>query len=104
MPPSIARIIGIISCYDKLCRKSICQVHSCHMVHGLHRETVIVIQEIATPSLERSTGCYRTKVGECYLFSVKLDFEKAKEYRKSYGAYLRHNQWNDIEVEVCMLI
>ena len=51
-----------------------------------------------------STGCDQSKVGECYLFSVKLDFEKAKEYRKSYGAYLRHNQWNDIEVEVCMLI
>ena len=42
--------------------------------------------------------------GKCYLFSVKLDFEKAKEYRKSYGAYLRHNQWNDIDIEVCMLI
>ena len=53
---------------------------------------------------EATTGSYQSKVGECYLFSVKLDFEKAKEYRKSYGAYLRHNQWNDIEVEVCMLI
>ncbi|MDD7348819.1 MAG: hypothetical protein PUG66_03045, partial [Clostridiales bacterium] len=55
-------------------------------------------------------GCYQCKIGErsfdneCYLFSMKLDFEKAKEYRKSYGAYLRHNQWNDIEVKVCMLI
>lgn len=39
-----------------------------------------------------------------HLFSVKLDFEKAKEYRKNYGAYLRHNQWNDIDIEVCMLI
>lgn len=50
------------------------------------------------------TGCYRPEVSECYLFSVKLDFEKAKEYRKNYGAYLRHNRWNDIDIEVCMLI
>ncbi|MBO5335946.1 MAG: hypothetical protein J6A94_02290 [Lachnospiraceae bacterium] len=50
------------------------------------------------------TGCFEPKIGECYLFSIKLDFEKAEEYRKSYGAYLRHNQWNDIDVEVCMLI
>lgn len=60
---------------------------------------------VDTPNIvDGSTGCYQSKVGECYLFSVKLDFEKAKEYRKSYGAYLRKNQWNDIEVDVCMLI
>jgi len=29
------------------------------MLHALHREMTIVIQEIATPSLERSPGCYR---------------------------------------------
>ena len=57
-----------------------------------------------TPSIQEKSGSYQSKVGECYLFSVKLDFDKAKEYRKSYGAYLRHNQWNDIEVEVYMLI
>lgn len=38
-----------------------------------------------------ATGSYQSKVGECYLFSVKLNFEKAKEYRKSYVAYLRKN-------------
>ena len=54
----VANIIGIISFYDKLCRKSICQVHPCHVVHGLRRKMTIVIQEIATPSLERSTGSY----------------------------------------------
>ena len=33
-----------------------------------------------------------------------LTFEKAKEYRNSYGRYLRRNQWRDIEIEVWMLI
>ena len=33
-----------------------------------------------------------------------LTFEKAKEYRNSYGRYLRRNQWRDIEIEVWMVI
>ena len=34
-----------------------CLLSTCHMLHGLHREMSIVIQEIATPSLEHSPGC-----------------------------------------------
>ena len=30
------------------------------------------------PYFQPSSGCYCTEVSECYLFSVKLDFEKAK--------------------------
>ena len=71
---------------------------------GTKAKPVISMVEQTPPFVESDTGCNRRDVSECYLFSVKLDFEKAKEYRKSYGAYLRHNQWNDIEVEVCMLI
>ena len=63
---------------------------------------------LSSPLYHSYTGCYQCKIGEhsfdeCYLFSMKLDFEKAKEYRKSYGAYLRKCQWNDIDVEVWMM-
>ena len=80
------------------------------MLHGLHREMSIVIQEIATPSLEHSPGCYRTKIGEnsiegeIHLFNMCFDYEQASAYRKSQGAYLRSNQWYDLEAEVWIVI
>jgi hypothetical protein len=37
---------------------------------------------------------------ECKLFEHTIGFDEAREYTKSYGAYLRHNQWLDVTVEV----
>lgn len=48
----------------------------------------------------RSTGSIESKVGEFKLFVFTIRFEEAKAYRKSYGAYLRLNQWEDLTVEV----
>lgn len=56
-----------------------------------------------------STGYYCRQVGErsldeVYLFTKRLSFEEAQRYRKSYGRYLRKNQWDNIDVEVVMLL
>ena len=61
------------------------------------------------PPLKSQSGSYQCKIGErlfdsLFLFLEVLTFEKAKEYRNSYGRYLRRNQWRDIEVEVWMVI
>jgi hypothetical protein len=47
-----------------------------------------------------STGSIESKVGEFKVFDFIIGFEEAKSYRKSYGAYLRLNQWEDLTVEV----
>lgn len=69
----------------------------------------IVIQAIATPSLERSPGCDCRKVGEnsasiLPLFDMRFQYEQACAYRKSYGAYLRPNQWTDVEAMVSIIV
>ena len=81
----------------------------CHVLYSFCRETALVTPEIATPSLACLPDCYQCKIGErlfdsLFLFSEVLTFEKAKEYRNSYGRYLRRNQWRDIESEVWMVI
>ena len=50
------------------------------MVHRLCREMIIVIQAIATPSLERSTGCYR-RDEVIYFFPLTLCAWFLKEIR-----------------------
>lgn len=84
-------------------------MHPFHAFHSVHREMTIVIQEIATPSLERSTGCNQQQVGgrsfeEVYLFTKRLNFEDAQKYRKSCGKYLRRSQWYDLDVEVVKIL
>lgn len=56
-----------------------------------------------------STGCYCKQVGErsfekVHLFTKQIGFDEVQRYRKSYGRYLRRNQWDNIEVEVVMLL
>lgn len=56
-----------------------------------------------------SAGSYRTKVGEnfagiLHLFDMEFQYEQANVYRKSYGAYLRHNQWSDLYAEVWIAV
>ena len=60
--------------------------------------------EIRLPLYQYLTGCYSTKVGEYLNYKIIIPYEKAKEYRKKRGQYLRFNQWKDIEIEVCILI
>ena len=45
---------------------------------GTKAKPVISMVEQTPPFVESDTGCNRRDVSECYLFSVKLDFEKAK--------------------------
>ena len=35
---------------------------------------------------------------------MKLDYEKASQYRENQGTYLRKNQWKDLNVEVYTVI
>ena len=68
---------------------------------------------LTVPCADRKTGS-RTgsdckQVGEhsfdeVHLFTKRLSFEEAQRYRKSYGRYLRKNQWDNIDVEVVMLL
>lgn len=60
--------------------------------------------EIRLPLYQYLTGCNSTKVGEYLNYKIIIPYEKAKEYRKKRGQYLRFNQWKDIEIEVCILI
>ena len=53
------------------------------MLHVLHREMTIVLQAIATPSLERSTGCNRKQI--VYRKFVKQNI--SSQGRNSLGAF-----------------
>ena len=55
------------------------------------------------------TGSYCKQVGEhsfgeVHLFTQQIGFDEAQRYRKSYGRYLRKNQWDNIDIEVVMLL
>ena len=55
-------------------------------------------------SYQCSTGSYSSKTGEITSFNLVIPYKKAREYRKSYGSYLRCNQWEDLTIEVCIVI
>lgn len=56
--------------------------------------------DVRLPSNYYNTGCYSCKQGEELIYRFTIPFEKAREYRKSYGRYLRCNQWNNIDIEI----
>lgn len=60
--------------------------------------------DVRLPSYQNSTGSTGSKQREHLTYKLVIPFEKAREYRKSYGRYLRCNQWDDLEIEVCITI
>jgi len=56
------------------------------------------------PLYQNDTGCHSCKQGDEITFKMVIPFELARIYRKSYGRYLRCNQWDDLEVEVYISI
>ena len=50
------------------------------------------------------TGSIEPEVGEYKLFEDTIGFDEARAYRKHYGGYLRHNQWESITVEVWVVL
>lgn len=56
--------------------------------------------DTSLPFTQCSTGSYSRKIGEYLRYTVTIPFEKAREYRKSDGKYLRCNQWDDIKLEI----
>lgn len=59
-------------------------------------------------SYQSSSGCVGSK--QCEELTNKLTYKLvipykiAREYRKGHGRYLRCNQWDDIEIEICIII
>lgn len=60
--------------------------------------------EIHLPSYQCCSGCYITKVGEFFAYIFVIPYNVARHYRKSFGSYLRPNQWEDITIEVYVSI
>lgn len=76
------------------------------MLHELHREMTIVMQTIATPSLERSTGCNceQTVINNALFLGT---YEISKEYIKSvlsriYGPS-RHKVPEKMEIQIYLI-
>jgi DNA invertase Pin-like site-specific DNA recombinase len=59
---------------------------------------------ISLPSYQRNTGCCITKIGEFFIYNFVIPYELARCYRKTFGSYLRFNQWEDITIEVYIKI
>ena len=60
--------------------------------------------DIRLPSYQNHTGSVGSKQCEELTYKFTIPFEKAREYRKSCGRYLRCNQWDDITIEICVII
>ena len=60
--------------------------------------------EIHLPTYQHNTGCYISKVGEFLTYIFVIPYKVARHYRKSFGSYLRPNQWEDITIEVYVSI
>ena len=79
-------------------------VRPCHMVYAFHSETDIVIQEIATPSLERSTGCYcRRKeliYQPIYLMTLVLTRDDVRDFMSHRTEYSKANKFKDLVVKI----
>lgn len=51
-------------------RKVICQVRPYHVFHDLSSESGIVFRTMATPFLERPTGCDCEQVVDIFLYKI----------------------------------
>lgn len=69
--------------------------------------SAVIINEDGEKDLslyQSSSGSYIRKIGENFTYNFSIPFEEARIYRKSYGKYLRCNQWEDLNVEVYISI
>lgn len=75
-------------------------------INGRKGKAVITNEngDINLSSNQGGTGCIGSKQREDLTYKLFIPYKKAREYRKSYGRYLRCNQWDDLEIEVCITI